>query len=140
MEERSRGRPPTWTDAQIERELSSVIRKIGHWPTGRELRERGRTDLLGAIHRRGGLRVWARRLGYEPNRGPGERYWTDKRIRETLRPFLKDRAVSFPTRREFEEAGLSSLWQVLQDRGDLGRWAREFRLEEPRRGRPLKNG
>lgn len=138
MAGKERGRPRIWTEEKIEAELRAVIKQIGEWPSRRTLQEMGRADLIGGINSQGGLRYWADRLGYAPGPSRGHPHWTDRRIREALRPLLKDR-TTFPVRREFEQAGLGGLWHALQKQRALQRWAREFDLPEPKRGRPLKD-
>src|SRR5690606_9819302 len=105
-----------WDEESIERELRDAIAEHGKWPTYSDLVGSGRGALARTIGRRGGLTTWARKLGFQPGLKPGERYWTEERVRLTLREFLKDRRVRFPTEREFREAGLLGLYRVLGER------------------------
>lgn len=126
-----------WTDERIERELRKVVCEFGRWPSSQELRDTGRSALATAITTYGGVRQWARRLGYEPGRAPGEIRWTEKRVRIALEDFLRGQ-VRWPTGPEFRAAGLGGLHRALQRRGETARWAKEFGLEPPRTGRPPK--
>lgn len=128
-----------WTDELVEKGLQAVVAELGKWPTHQELVEVGGMKLARAVDRRGGINSWASKLGYKPRQPGSEVYWTEQRVRSTLRKFLRDRRVSFPSEREFKEAGLLGLYGTLRARGELGRWAREFRLEESRPGRPRKD-
>lgn len=124
----------SWSDEQLECELRELAEELGSWPRGRDLLDAEQPGLCAAVKRRGGLGACAEWLGYSPRPGGGKEHWTEQRIREQLTPFLRGR-TSWPTQGEFEAAGLGPLWHALSRRHALQRWAREFDLPEPRRGR-----
>jgi hypothetical protein len=84
------------------------------------------------VTRHGGARLWAKRLGVEyVERRPGYApIWTEDRIRADLSHFLDGRQV-WPSRLEFESAGLKSLRDAVGRTGGPPRWAAEFCI--PRR-------
>jgi hypothetical protein len=51
--------------------------------------------------------------------------WTEARIREELRRFLKGRTV-WPTYRDFQRAGLKALRDNVTRHGGAERWAKEM--------------
>jgi hypothetical protein len=58
-----RGTRTWWTDERIEAELRRFAAGHEVFPTRREFRHAGETALLGALHRHGGIVLWAARLG-----------------------------------------------------------------------------
>jgi len=60
----SRGRPPRWTEAVIERELRAFVASQGAWPSRAEFQEAGVGPLYTAASRRGGIGRWRKLLGY----------------------------------------------------------------------------
>jgi Fic family protein len=60
----SRGRPPRWTEAVIERELRAFVASQGAWPSRAEFHEAGVGPLYTAASRRGGIGRWRKLLGY----------------------------------------------------------------------------
>jgi hypothetical protein len=53
-----------WTDATIVDALKESIQQLGRFPTQQELCTRGRTDILNAIRRNGGLNKFRELCGY----------------------------------------------------------------------------
>ncbi|HET6690718.1 MAG TPA: Fic family protein [Miltoncostaeaceae bacterium] len=58
-----RGRPPTWDDARVERELRAFLGRRETWPTRAEFADAGRIALYSAASRAGGIARWRRVLG-----------------------------------------------------------------------------
>lgn len=58
-----RGRPRTWTDQVIERELRTFIGGRHDWPSPAEFRSRGEGALYAAASRAGGIGRWRRLMG-----------------------------------------------------------------------------
>jgi Fic family protein len=58
-----RGRPATWSDSKIERELRSFLVGREHWPTPAEFRAAGEGPLYAAASRAGGIGRWRRIVG-----------------------------------------------------------------------------
>ena len=57
------GRPRTWSDERITRELSDLVRHLGRRPTHRDFEAAGQLPLYAAIARAGGLERWFDELG-----------------------------------------------------------------------------
>jgi len=126
-----------WTQERIEVELRQVLDGRGTWPTLLEFKARGPAGLASAIAHGGGAVYWARRVGVKPParaRVSGPRIWTDERIRAKLREFCAGR-TTWPTEREFVEAGEARLYYAACDHGGPGRWAAELGLARGRRSR-----
>ncbi len=61
---RRAGRPPTWNDARIERELREYLAgRSGAWPPREEFAADGRGPLYAAASRHGGIARWRRVVG-----------------------------------------------------------------------------
>jgi Fic family protein len=58
-----RGRPPTWTDERIARELRGFLADHDGWPSPDAFRAAGRGDLYSAAARAGGIARWRQMLG-----------------------------------------------------------------------------
>lgn len=120
--------PDHWTDERVERQLRAAVAELGRWPLHREL-DAMSPGLATAVGTHGGTAHWAQRLDVPLPRRSGRRYWTDARIDEVLDEFLAGRS-SWPRGREFRDAGLRGLLDVLEQRGGVASWAE-------RRGLPL---
>ena len=124
------GSKRVWTPERIECELRSVTGDRDTWPGRRELELKGRPGLARAVYRHGGADYWARRIGVRrpPRSGPkGARIWTDERLRSELQDFCRGRST-WPTEREFTEAGRYRLYDAACHHGGPGRWASELGL------------
>lgn len=127
-----------WTDERIEAELRKALDGRDTWPTRRDLERRGVFGLATAIAHRGGTAYWARRLGREPPPRAGisrPRIWTDARIRAELGQFCRGR-TTWPTEREFLEAGKSALYNAACRYRGPRYWAAELGLVRARRHGP----
>jgi hypothetical protein len=129
------GSKRAWTDARIERELRRFLGDRKQWPPRQEFEAADRSDLLRAIYSREGVQHWARRVGVtcRANARPsGPRIWTDERIRAELEEFCLTRAT-WPSEREFIEAGKARLYKAASRRGGVDRWASGLGVARRRR-------
>jgi hypothetical protein len=127
-----------WTDERIEAELRLVLEGRETWPGARELEQVGSYGLAGAVAHGRGTAYWARRLGFKPPSRAGvpkPRIWTDERIRAELERFCQGR-TTWPTEREFREAGESALYSAACHHGGAPHWAAELGLVRTRRYGP----
>jgi len=122
----------SWTDEEIHAELRRFLGGRRVWPSYAEFVAADRRALCEAITRQHGARAWAalvgvdwveRRPGYAPR-------WTIQRVRAELEPFLANRAV-WPSRAEFEAAGLKTLREAVNRLGGVELWAANFGLRRP---------
>lgn len=127
--------PRKWGLDVIERELRAVAGELGHWPTASELKQTQREALLKAVYRSGGLREWAVRLGFDLPRGQRGAVWNDQRIERSLRSLMAGR-TTWPTQREFKDAGLTDLHQAVRRHGGTAVWAERLGVEAPSPRRP----
>ena len=121
-----------WDDSTIEMELRRFLRNQHEWPSYADFVAGGRRGLRDAVTRRHGARYWARRLelqwierppGYPPR-------WTEECVNAELEAFLSGREV-WPSRREFESAGLKPVRDAVTRLGGVERWAARFGLARP---------
>jgi hypothetical protein len=126
-----------WDEESIRAALTEFLDGWEVWPTCEEFIQGGAKGLREAVARVGGAEWWASEMalpGGDRSVG-GVRHWTDETIRATLTDFLGDRP-DWPTQREFNEAGLHPLSEVLRFHGGGERWAREMgvarHFDEPR--------
>jgi hypothetical protein len=122
----------TGTDEDIDAELRRFLADRRVWPSYNEFVATGRGGLRRAITAHGGARAWASRMGIEwVERLPGYApRWTVERVRAELEPFLEGRTV-WPSRVEFEAAGLKTLREAINRLGGAEAWAAEFGLPRP---------
>jgi hypothetical protein len=128
-----------WTEERVREELRGFLAGREEWPSYREFWNAGRKGLRDAVTRFGGARRWAREFGmtYVERRPGYAPIWTEERIRADLTRFLTGREF-WPTRIEFEAAGLKALRDAVGRSGGPPRWAAEFglpRLDERRGSR-----
>lgn len=119
-----------WTEASIRAALEQFLVCWEVWPTYADFVRGGVRDLRDAITELRGPGWWAREMGLPggERRPGGVRRWTDAMIRETLVSFLNGR-TTWPTTREFDDAGLHAFREALRDYGDARRWAAEMGVE-----------
>jgi hypothetical protein len=140
------GRGRRWDEDSIRAALSEFLEGWEVWPTAREFAAGGAKSLREVITRVHGAAWWAREMGLPGGDRPlgGVRRWTDETIRAALVEFFGER-TTWPTQREFDEAGLHALREALRQYGDAERWAKEMGVElaprSPLRGRkrPVKS-
>lgn len=132
------GSKRAWTDERIEAELHKALDGRDSWPGRRELERIGPFGLASAVAHGRGTAYWARRLGFKlPQRAPRprRRTWTDQRIRAELEAFCRGR-TTWPTEREFTQAGKSRLYNAACQYHGPRYWAAELGLIRTRRYGP----
>ena len=120
------------SEAEIRARLRATLRgsDVSCWPSRRWLIERGGQELSAAIDRSGGARRWAEALGLPLRHLPGQR-WTPELIAAALEPLLAGR-WTWPSRLEFERAGLSGLWFAIHNGEGHGALVARFGLPRKR--------
>jgi DNA invertase Pin-like site-specific DNA recombinase len=124
-----------WTDERIRATLARLLDGRRTWPTRRELTAMGYDGLYGAMARRG-RREWEREFGFAGRPGlAGPTRWTEPNVLAALEDLTRGRD-SYPSRAEFQAAGLDGLHQAIRSHhGGHAAWAQ--RLGLPRAaGRP----
>jgi hypothetical protein len=131
------GYAPIWTEERIRRDLAEYLAGWGVWPSRAEFERDGLTHLRNAVNRTGGPDRWAKEFGLpRQNRLSGiRRGWTREAIEATLREFIGESDM-WPTRREFERAGLSGLLSAIYTGEGPDYWARRFRVRRHRGASP----
>ena len=127
------GSETPWPEARIRDELQDFLQGATEWPSYRDFQRAGRQTLRDEVTRSGGARLWANRLKLPyPERKPGyATRWTEERVRRDLAEFLRG-WNRWPSRLEFEAAGLKPLRDAVRRLGGPELWAAEF-------GLPLEN-
>ena len=128
-----------WTDDRIERELAKFLGDRDAWPASGDFEAAGKRQLLNAVRRYGGVARWAKRLGVKrrvPRRGrrsrrqrstrPTERTrWDDARIEAAIAPLVRELG-RWPTKTEFQRAGLRPALSAVYDHGGGETWRRRL--------------
>jgi hypothetical protein len=116
-----------WDEPSIRAELTLFVAGRDVWPTYDEFVAAGHKRLRDAIGRSRGPRWWATEVGLPggDRRRGGVRRWTEDTIRDALAVFLRDRDT-WPTRREFQQAGHGGLYAAVRSHGGPQCWAREL--------------
>lgn len=133
-----RGR--AWDEASIREELTAFLTGRTRWPTYREFIAAGAKGLREAVSRVGGDAYWAAEMGLAGTQHPpgGVVRWTDQAIEAVLSLLLAGRDT-WPTRTEFEKAGLRGLGEVLRERDEASKWAQRMGVAPPQQiRRPSK--
>lgn len=120
-----RGR--AWDEQAIRAALTEFLRGWEVWPTCEEFAVAGAKGLREAITHIRGAEWWAKEMGLPggARRPGGVRRWTNEAIRATLTEFFGERST-WPTHREFNEAGLRGLREALRYYGGPERWSIEM--------------
>ncbi len=128
-------RRPRWPAARVRRELVAFVGERRTIPTFEQFQEAGQAELFEQVRRRGGMQRWARQIGVPYCiHTPVRRRWSEERIRAELSEFLTG-WTTWPTRRQFKEAGRSTLRSALDEQGRSDRWRREYGLPLQPRGK-----
>ena len=132
-----RVRVARWDEELVRRALSEFVDGWDRWPTCEEFALGGAKGLREVINRLHGPAWWAQEMGLPGGDRPsgGVRRWTDERIHATLAEFFGDR-TTWPTSREFDEAGLHPLREALRHYGGPERWSHEMGVAWTPRQRP----
>jgi hypothetical protein len=106
-----------WSDDRIRHELKQFLAGRSDWPTKQEFDAAGKVTLRRVLDGFGGQERWAGEFGLQiPRQRRRLHSWTDEQIEAELRRFTAG-TRRWPTRREFEEAGLRSLYNAIMCRG-----------------------
>ena len=127
-----------WTDERIQAELRKLLDGRDTWPTPREFEQSGSFGLGAAVVHGLGTAYWARLFGLQPPPRSGisrPRMWTNERIRAELKRFCRGRST-WPTEREFLDAGESALYNAACHYRGARYWADELGLVRTRRHGP----
>jgi hypothetical protein len=126
-----------WNEETIRSALEEFLRGWEVWPTWDEFEAGGAKGLREAISRIGGAEWWAREMGLPGGDRPahGPRRWTEGRIRAELAALIGD-GSTWPTRRQFDQAGRQGLREALRHYGGAERWSREMGVSLPSHRRP----
>lgn len=127
------GYAPIWTEDRIRRDLNDYLAGRGAWPSREEFEGDGLTALRNAVNRTGGADRWAAEFGLSrQNRLSGvRRGWTPEAIEAMLRELIGESEM-WPTRREFERAGLAGLLTAIYTHEGPDYWARRFKVRRHR--------
>lgn len=88
--------------------LSPIIKKLGHFPTARELEKMNEGYLRTGIKHHGGFHQVREKLGY-PTTGRPRHYWKDWSNFEREMKQIIDSTGSFPSKAELEKSGNSAI-------------------------------
>ena len=125
--QRRPGYVPIWTEEGIRSDLRAYLARRREWPSREEFERDGRTALRNAINRTGGPDRWAQEFGLQRrDRLSGvRRGWTRELIEAELRKLIGD-GRTWPTQREFDDAGLDSLRTAINRHEGSRFWARRM--------------
>jgi hypothetical protein len=128
-----------WDEDSIRAALGEFLVGWEVWPTCDQFALGGAKGLREAVGRIRGAEWWAKEMGLPGGDRAlgGQLEWSDERIRATLLEFIGDRAT-WPSQREFDEAGLHAFREVVRQRGGPKRWAREVGVTWDRSRYPKK--
>jgi hypothetical protein len=128
------GYAPVWTEERIRRELGAYLAGKPRWPVREQFEKDGRKALRDAVNRTGGPDRWAAEFGLErTSRLSGiRRGWTPSLIESKLKELIGDR-TEWPTRAEFDAAGLASMLTSIYLQEGPDYWARRMGVTRGRR-------
>jgi hypothetical protein len=130
-----RHRADKWDDDSIRIALTKLCASRTSWPPQAEFEEAGLLGLYGSLSKRDELDRWAEEMGFVR---PPRVDWNDETIRAALIEFCAGRKT-WPTVREFVEAGLVGLYGAISERSELDRWAEEMGFGRRRHGAAWDN-
>lgn len=134
------GYAPIWTEERIGADLREYLAGREDWPARHEFERDGRTALRNAVNRTGGPDSWATELGLrrKTRRSGIRRGWTPEAVESELRRLIGT-GKSWPSRRAFERAGLSSMLTSIYRHEVPAYWASRLGVEQrPAFGGPSK--
>ena len=119
---------PGWTEARIEAALAEFLHGRTHWPPRKEFTAAGLQGLYQAIGAGRERQRWARRFGVrlDPLVIGGKLRWSEDTIDAALAPLVAA-CDDWPTKSDFEQAGLGGLYQVVSRRYGQQAYARRYR-------------
>jgi hypothetical protein len=117
-----------WPDDRIRSELQKYLGGRPSWPNWKQFIADHKRQLRVAIGWTGGTERWAEEMGVTPPpRGRSSEGWSYELVREGVRQLAGD-SKSWPTRRQFEAAGLATLEQAIRRLGVRERLLAELNL------------
>jgi hypothetical protein len=131
------GYAPVWTDDRIYQDLRSYLSGRSFWPSREEFERDGLAALRNAVNRTGGPDRWAAEFGLprEDRLSGTRRGWTTDLIEAELDELIGNSPM-WPTRREFDAAGLSGLLSAIYAREGPDYWAKRFNVRRRRGDSP----
>ncbi|MCK4668281.1 hypothetical protein KAU33_16130 [Candidatus Dependentiae bacterium] len=108
--------PGYWNEKIIFIKLETIIEKMEHFPTIRELKEMNRSDLLNAISKHGGLNHFREFLGHVIIHK--HKYWSEEKVIFELELIIED-LNHFPTTTELKKMGKMGLGTQISERGGV---------------------
>jgi site-specific DNA recombinase len=114
-----------WPEKRIEAELREFVADQSRWPTYLEFAAAGLARLHAQAWAWGGPYYWSQKLDLEVPKGFVQ--WTDARVGDALKPFVRGR-TDWPTKSEFDDAGLGQLHRACGHHGGMLHWAEHFGL------------
>ena len=133
------GYAPVWTDERIYQDLQPYLNGRSVWPSREDFERDGLTAVRNAVNRTGGPDRWASEFGLpRQNRLSGiRRGWTTDLIEAELNELIGDSPM-WPTRREFDQAGLAGLLSAIYAREGPDYWAKRFNVRRRRGDSPRR--
>jgi hypothetical protein len=128
------GHAPIWTEQRIREELRDYLADCDEWPSRQQFERDRRKALRDAVNRTGGASRWAAELGLSRRNhlSGSRRVWTPDVIDTRLRELIGDR-TRWPSRREFQNAGLRSMLSSIYTHEGPAYWASHLGVELPSR-------
>jgi len=114
-----------WPERELTAGLTKFLANRMVWPDFESFAQAGQAQLHAQAMLWGGVYHWAPRFELEIPRG-GARL-NSSLLEGALAPFLEGRA-QWPSRREFEDAGLAKVRAAVRAQGGTAHWAKRFGL------------
>ena len=102
----------------VKNELEKVVKKIGHFPSGRELSDLGFSSLGMAVHAHGGFSEARVKMGHEPSRVPDEYYNNFKVLQRALETIIEETG-EFPNFGDLTRTGRNDIVGGLNKHGGI---------------------
>ncbi len=121
-----------WSEGRVRRELALALQGWETWPTGDEFRAMGLGRLRLAASAFGSPEGWAREIGVKFSLHQRRRcqHWTADLIETTLRQLCVG-LNEWPTKPNFEQAGLLGLYEAIARAGTRQHLAAKLGLSPP---------
>ncbi len=112
-----------WNDTLLHDALAPLLCYRDAWPSPEEFDAKGLAAARRAVLSGRGVADWAEEFGIQH----GKVYWrwSKEQIERELAAFVGERAI-FPSRREFEEAGVGRLFHAAARHGGISYWAKRI--------------
>ena len=110
-----------WNHDRVRGALRPILRGRRKWPGSHVFRAAGQQRLQTAVYRHGGTETWAAEFGlrFSPRE---KKRWTRLTVEKRLKAFTSGRS-DYPAHREFEDAGLQTLYWATTHYGGRDYWA-----------------